>query len=454
MDSRRLRLAPAALLALAACGEQPSFELRWAIKDPSGDAPLLASALQCSEVGIARVQVTAYQGGVPVTLPRDFPCFPPDFTDPEARAPGPELPEGTYEIEVVPLSRLGRTWTAVNPVTRTIEVINKDAIPIDDIVFPIPPQCLDGVDNDGDGQVDRADPSCAAGAGREDATTAGTRFTVRASLLGDLPEATCAGVGIFSLQLTIDGVVDDELLACKTNITQQFTRTLAGGPHVAALVGLGAGGQPVTDAVETEFTILEDEVNIIPLTAAFDYGDLLAPPQGILSLGLAYPAAGEDDVPMDLCFSASDLVIDTVEVTVLEDLGGGLTAIDPPVVPVESGEFFDGTAMACPAFLRSEPFAWDAPTYVAVNAYVDTGDTLELCFTNVGAPTQAAPGADITVLVPRVPGPISKACGECTQDADCPLCDPLQATDTGCCVFPEVDGVPSEGGICRNPSLL
>ncbi len=138
---------------LAACGEEGSYRLSWSLE--SGP---IESARDCTGHGIGTIRVTAFDAGGGKRV-AEFHCWPPE-------AEGPGLPDGTYDLQVEALRLDGGSFE--DPITgqhygvawvRGLEVVSGRKTPAE-VILPVPPGCLDGVDNDEDGLVDAADPDC------------------------------------------------------------------------------------------------------------------------------------------------------------------------------------------------------------------------------------------------------------------------------------------------------
>lgn len=148
------------LPALAGCGEEGSFELSWTI----GKKPV-TSIRDCSSHGLDSVEVLAQSSGE--SRRAIFPCYSPN-DGPVGRGPG--LEPGQTPLTVYGLSASALRLTA--PVQATVEIPETGLTSLD-VDIPEPPQCLDGVDNDGDGFVDLLDTGCESGSDPSEAGGAG-----------------------------------------------------------------------------------------------------------------------------------------------------------------------------------------------------------------------------------------------------------------------------------------
>ena len=140
-------------VGVPACGEEGSYVLRWKL-----DGETIRTARDCTARGVGSIRVTAYDSAGAKWV-RTYPCFPPEHR-------GPDLPDGTYDLQVEGLGLDGQTF--VDPDSGTqyasawvrgvrVEAGKETPAQVD---LTSPPACLDGVDNDGDGLPDAADPGC------------------------------------------------------------------------------------------------------------------------------------------------------------------------------------------------------------------------------------------------------------------------------------------------------
>jgi hypothetical protein len=143
------------LLATAGgCGDSGSYELSWTIGCGGGGGPgcAIQSVRQCSEVGIDAVSVLATADSEQETTV--FPCF---SSEMGASGRGPGLPEGPASLAVSGINPGGEVISG--PTTVTVQIPGDGYAPVL-ADLPRPPACSDSMDNDRDGLVDLADPSC------------------------------------------------------------------------------------------------------------------------------------------------------------------------------------------------------------------------------------------------------------------------------------------------------
>lgn len=139
-------------LALCACGDASSYELRWTIGCKGGGDCEPRSIKGCSSVGLDSVQVEATVGADLAVLVH--PCYAPGEG---AVGRGPDLEPGAGTLRITGLSPAGIALT--KPVTTPVVIPDEGLAPVT-VDLPVPAQCNDGVDNDKDGLVDLLDPDC------------------------------------------------------------------------------------------------------------------------------------------------------------------------------------------------------------------------------------------------------------------------------------------------------
>jgi hypothetical protein len=163
MRAAALVLLLAAAAGSAGCGPNGSYTLPWFV---AGETR--SDAYGCSSRGVDGVQVQALHAssGEPADLVL-FPCAP-HFGEHKIDA-------GDYILQVTPLNARGerltdpRTGVAIAPVEVTVKVPASGTINLDPVTLTPNPACSDGVDNDGDGLIDLADPDCGNAVGESEA---------------------------------------------------------------------------------------------------------------------------------------------------------------------------------------------------------------------------------------------------------------------------------------------
>jgi hypothetical protein len=417
------RSALVAALALApACAESPSVELRWRIQGPpeagfADDAPPLTSIRQCTEVGIGRVRLTTRANGLPIDV-RDFPCFPDDFGDEGALAPGPELPAGTYELTLQGMRRsTTETWTDDQvSVTAEVTVSGGAPVPLDDLILPAPPTCDDGVDNDRDGFVDAGDIDCRVSDPSESNQVTTVQFFVEVSFLDDNPyDVSCGTMGIANFLVRVDDdPASDRVIRCdEAGNTTSFSRRVDPdpnlNPHVVRITGLDPQGADATLTKELTFEVNDAQDKPVELYVDFAGDDLLEPLVASLDFIVTFAGGDPDGPEPRYCTDAdSALEIADVGITVVtladDGMGGFIETPVDPVVTVDGGALdgqpLDGTPLACQSSrILSEPIDWSAGSYgLQITGRSPEGD---VCFATDEA-IRAAPQGPIELLVPRV----------------------------------------------------
>jgi hypothetical protein len=82
---------------------------------------------------------------------------------------------GDYVLQVTPLNVHGDRLTdptsgvAIAPVEVTVTVPSDGTVDLPPVTLTPNPECSDGVDNDGDGLIDLADPDCTSALGQSEA---------------------------------------------------------------------------------------------------------------------------------------------------------------------------------------------------------------------------------------------------------------------------------------------
>jgi len=162
-----MRVAPhllgvALLAAGAGCGPNGSYTLSWFVKGESR-----SDAYGCSSHGVDGIQVQALHADS--RDPADlvvFPCAPHHGER--------KLAAGDYFLQITPGNARGARMTdpetgAAIPAVEVAVSVPGDGTVYTDTVEVVPnPACSDGVDNDGDGLIDLADPDCAGPLGESE----------------------------------------------------------------------------------------------------------------------------------------------------------------------------------------------------------------------------------------------------------------------------------------------
>ncbi|MEZ4384263.1 MAG: hypothetical protein R3A79_23215 [Nannocystaceae bacterium] len=416
------RPALVAALALApACAESPSVELRWRILPPAeagfnDEALPLTSIRQCTEVGIGRVRLTTRAGGLPIDV-REFPCFPDDFDDAGALAPGPELPAGTYELTLEGLRRSTQeTWSDdLVSVSAEVTIAGGAPIPLDDLILPAPPTCDDGVDNDRDGFVDAGDIDCRVSDPTESNQVTTVQFFVEVSFLDQSPYAiSCGTLGIANFLVRVDGDPEsDRLIRCdEAGNTTSFSRRVDPdpnlNPHVVTITGLDLGGATATVTKEIPFEVFDAQDKPVEAYVDFAGADLVEPLIAGLDFIVAFASEEDDDAPRYCVDAGSALEIAEVGIAVVALTADGMggfteTPVDPAVLVdggALDGQALDGAPLACQSSrIISEALDWSDGSYgLQITGRSAEG---EVCFATDEA-IRAAPQGPIEVVVPRV----------------------------------------------------
>lgn len=150
-------LVLAGALGSSACGDDPSYTLRWRFID---EEPGPFSARNCGARGVESFL------GTETSADGSRRTFRAVCGMGELRR---SLPEGTWTVSLVGVDPAGNppSATEVAMLTGTagpFEVKLGGPEPIVEVAVPVRKECADGIDNDGDGLVDADDGGCQAGA--------------------------------------------------------------------------------------------------------------------------------------------------------------------------------------------------------------------------------------------------------------------------------------------------
>lgn len=135
------------LISAVGCGATKTYQLGWTLEGAAVDGPF-----DCSKSGIDAIEVVARAGGDETRSV--FACY--SEID-GASGEGPDLASGAHALAVSTLSPAGQRLTGPVVVDALIPDEGVVAVTVD---LPRPPECADGVDNDGDGTVDLLDTNC------------------------------------------------------------------------------------------------------------------------------------------------------------------------------------------------------------------------------------------------------------------------------------------------------
>lgn len=451
---------------LMSCAEPPSYELRWTLvdkqefADPSQAAPL-SSVQQCSQVGVSKIRVTTRRLDNSVADRREYPCFPGAFERGEWVG-GPSLEPGEYKLEVEGLRRSGGDWACIDdpnlPGPEPCVAFAEAAVTVVDggiqsveLVLLSPPQCDDGVDNDGDGRVDSNDFACFLnpdGAERTDDSLA--VFQIQLSFLGSAAVFP-VDVAVDSFRLAIDGEPLAEISADDL-VTSQWPFRLPllseslepGDAYELSIVALDQDGAALTAPKVESFSV--PTAGFAPL---FDFSgqDFLEPIIEPFSVTVGM-RLNPDDLTGPPCALAgfvdgAPVTIERTWFRVVDDQGVPLDAAtlgltgsssEGPIVPIDeladplAGEGW--VSFACPSsMLVSTPLLWGN---YAVEIQSRIGESV--CFESAEALELAPLGQSGAqgLLLERVidaMGVPPPGCEECVVTSDCSG----QVCDAGIC---------------------
>lgn len=479
-----------ASIVLPGCGDEPSFRVRWAVAPfvTAEDEPIAAtleSSVDCSSRGIMAVRITTRDAFGTTVDARTRPCFPPELEDPDGAVDGPALPAGPYAVEVRGVRRDHVGWTrgldaleaeAPNPGCvpelgvaspkqdprcalemlacdcSFVEVADDRTALLDPFEIAAPPECEDGVDNDGDGLVDMFDPACRLGHEREDTVVvANAQLVMRVSVLDDNPVATCNPLGISRFIVTFDDVMVAEPV-CEDVLGRTFQAsammTQAGATHTVGVVAVDPARRELTIRKDATIDVPDAGGGRFPIDVDFSPDDFLEPivdSTTLLPRFLPYEGAGFDRG----CDKTSPLYgggrLDLAELR-MRMIGPHGQELIPPA-ELENGTPLDGaTTFACDKDFTTQALRW-GEYQVEIEALSTEG---EVCFSNVGAPALTAPG-NMFPVIPRV-FPLPASCHDCTTDGDCfehraicdeGLCRPTCLTNEDCPA-----GITCQDGLC------
>ena len=454
----RLRLAPAAAaLALAtACTEDPSFVLRWQVGRSADEAEQadLQSVRQCSELGISRVRVTTSDLDGEEVDSREFACFPEAFAAADGAAPGPEVGPGDYYVTIVGLTRRGATRpdpddpnddekTFARDRRKVTVTSTGEGALIDEFRLVGVGECGDGIDNDRDGAVDDGDLSCRQGELVEDLDNSATIFTLTATLLGGSnPYATCDGLGVSQLRVTLDGDPANAHTIDCTTAQQSFSAYLPPGMHTWSVEGLAADGTAVTEPLTGEnstFQVLGLGLQVVDIVVdlSFDvFKDSFVEAQRFSVVYEPYPGAPRSRPCVAPGADFGALELGTTVVRLLDEAGAEVemaTLIDATMMQDASFPI-DGVCRDFDGLRTTSDLTWSAAEgqrgyrlEVRTWAAADDPATAAPCFSNAEVddpdltPAPLAPGVSLQITVPRLRS--DGNCADCKTNADCTRCD-------------------------------
>lgn len=142
-----LLLGALAASAALGCGATKTYQLDWTL-----DGVQVSGRFDCSKSGIDAIEVIARADGDAVRSV--FACYS-EIDGP--RASGPDLASGPTALSVSTLSAAGQHLSG--PVVVDAQIPDEGLVNVS-VDLLRPPQCADGVDNDGDGAVDLLDTNC------------------------------------------------------------------------------------------------------------------------------------------------------------------------------------------------------------------------------------------------------------------------------------------------------
>jgi len=151
--SSALGLFAATALVIGGCAKEGSYRVTWSFPvDTTANAALESAAVGCGQHGVDSILVT----GVDTTTDGDQVlaiCTPGQVTR--------SVPAGSWTIQVEAVDVRNAVMPLVLPeMPIPVVVVDDGAVADLVVILTPPPACDDGIDNDGDGRVDLADPDC------------------------------------------------------------------------------------------------------------------------------------------------------------------------------------------------------------------------------------------------------------------------------------------------------
>ncbi|NVB37543.1 hypothetical protein G6O69_06845 [Pseudenhygromyxa sp. WMMC2535] len=322
---RPLRRLPAlacltCLAGAAACAEEASVRFSWrvatdeaALADPDS-VPPLQSVTQCAEVGLGTIEISAIAADGSVEKVSRFACFPSPFADGDS-VEGPVLEPGEYTFELTALRRSGLEWTCdeedeeagacVGRASAGPTLVSVGLQPSVEFVLLAPPECDDGVDNDGDGRVDSKDRSCQSDpTGPEDGDIGTVSFQLSLTML-DSPVVLPRNVRANTVRIDIDGETVEQFTASDLELSSWpfrlplFAERLDPGAHTLSVVLLGGAQQDsaeLSESLSIDFEADDEQAGYVVERFDFSSDRFLEPIEDdfrVILSEIPYPGATE-----------------------------------------------------------------------------------------------------------------------------------------------------------------
>jgi hypothetical protein len=477
-------------LVSSGCADQPSFTVEWefaASLEQLGASTTPEDEAECAEIGVDGIRVQTFSTVSGVQLDdRTFECA-------ASPGDGPELEPGEYRVEMSGVRRAGGEWSCVDTdlpidvcalrsacegggqwctcdaetdcgegltcvarpdivdlcepggsddVTRhcmacsvraaeLITISGSESEPIAlQAVMISPPQCDDGIDNDGDGFTDALDPACSReGVVAESDDAGDTVFALGLSFFSNSPVVDCFELALGSLRADLVSdpggtaeVFESISVPCTRSITP-FARTLDEGDYELRLTAVrpnGSGGFDDVTVTQTEaFSVSPVEGAFVGRAFDFDDDDFLDPVMGPIAFFPSYEFVS-DAPPRTSCTASassfSSLEIESLRVSVFDENDD---PVDPATIAVPGAvDQGDGSfLMDCPSagVSSAADLLWNKYA-VSVEALVG-GET---CFTTT-SPRLLSPRTGQSLVLDRVltDGVATGACADCSVNEDC-----------------------------------